>query len=350
MAAAALADPQRPGAVRPRHRRGRRHRRRRRRLPRPQPAAVRRAAPGGDGWRAPSTPRHRWSRCGRRSPSICAAPRGAAHSGSGWTRAAPRWSSWRPATSIPATRANPTTPTGTEWPCSPSPSTSAAPRSPPGSSIPPARWCTPSVRPTPKNGGAGSGLGRGRGRRSPTRCARPTVPSARWASRRPARSICTSGTVSPINIACWREFPLRDRVAAAVPGVPVRLGGDGVCMALGEHWRGAGRGARFLLGMVVSTGVGGGLVLDGAPYGGRTGNAGHVGHVVVDPDGAPCCVRWPRLRRDRRVRSVDGAVGAGQRLGRLTRCRRDGTGRRGGGRRCGGACGRLTAALPRSRR
>lgn len=43
-----------------------------------------------------------------------------------------------------------------------------------------------------------------------------------------------------------------------------------------------------MLGMVVSTGVGGGLVLDGAPLQGRTGNAGHVGHVVVDPDGRPC--------------------------------------------------------------
>jgi glucokinase len=100
----------------------------------------------------------------------------------------------------------------------------------------------------------------------------------------------SSGTVSPINIPAWRGFPLRDRVAAAIPGipVPVRLGGDGVCMAVGEHWRGAGRGAGFLLGMVVSTGVGGGLVLDGAPYTGRTGNAGHVGHVVVDQHGEVC--------------------------------------------------------------
>lgn len=97
-----------------------------------------------------------------------------------------------------------------------------------------------------------------------------------------------SGTVSPINIGSWRGFPLRDRVAAAVPDVPVQLGGDGVCMALGEHWRGAGRGARYLLGMVVSTGVGGGLVLDGSPYLGRTGNAGHVGHVVVEDAGRPC--------------------------------------------------------------
>ncbi|OBF04827.1 sugar kinase [Mycobacterium sp. ACS4054] len=97
-----------------------------------------------------------------------------------------------------------------------------------------------------------------------------------------------AGTVSPVNIKGWQRFPLRDRVAAAVPGVPVRLGGDGLCMALGEHWRGAGRGAGFMLGMVVSTGVGGGLVLGGIPYTGRTGNAGHVGHVVVEDAGPPC--------------------------------------------------------------
>ncbi|MCV7428743.1 ROK family protein [Mycobacterium montefiorense] len=130
-----------------------------------------------------------------------------------------------------------------------------------------------------------------------------------------------SGTVSPINIEGWQGFPLRDRVAAAVPGVPVRLGGDGVCMALGEHWLGAGRGARFLLAMVVSTGVGGGLVLDGAPYPGRSGNAGHVGHVVIEQDGEPCTcggrgcvetvaagpwlVRWARAHGWSAPRSAD---------------------------------------------
>jgi glucokinase len=97
-----------------------------------------------------------------------------------------------------------------------------------------------------------------------------------------------AGTVSPVNIGSWQGFPLRDRVAAAMPEVSVRLAGDAVCMALGEHWRGAGRGAHFVLGMVVSTGVGGGLVLNGKPYQGRTGNAGHVGHVVVELDGQPC--------------------------------------------------------------
>jgi len=96
-----------------------------------------------------------------------------------------------------------------------------------------------------------------------------------------------AGTVSPINITAWQGFPIVERVST-LAGAPVRLGGDGLCVAMGERWRGAGRGARFLLGMVVSTGIGGGLVLDGAPYDGRTGNAGHVGHVVVDPDGGPC--------------------------------------------------------------
>lgn len=96
-----------------------------------------------------------------------------------------------------------------------------------------------------------------------------------------------TGTVSPINITAWQDFPIIERVST-LTGANVRLGGDGLCMALGERWRGAGVGAPFLLGMVVSTGVGGGLVLDGAPYDGRTGNAGHVGHVVVDPDGGPC--------------------------------------------------------------
>ncbi|MCV7100107.1 ROK family protein, partial [Mycobacterium palustre] len=99
------------------------------------------------------------------------------------------------------------------------------------------------------------------------------------------------GTVSPINIEGWQGFPLRDRVAALIPGapgVPVGVCMALVCMALGEHWLGAGRGARFLLGMVVSTGVGGGLVLTGRTGTGRTGNAGHVGHVVVEEDGAPC--------------------------------------------------------------
>ncbi|MDH6132058.1 glucokinase [Kitasatospora sp. MAA4] len=98
------------------------------------------------------------------------------------------------------------------------------------------------------------------------------------------------GTVSPVNIPGWRDFPLVARVAAdpAVAGLPVVLGGDGVAMAAGERWRGAARDAVSALCLVVSTGVGAGLVLDGAVHPGPSGNAGHLGHLSVDLDGEPC--------------------------------------------------------------
>jgi glucokinase len=96
-----------------------------------------------------------------------------------------------------------------------------------------------------------------------------------------------AGTVSPVNILAWRDFPLVEAIRPVAAGTPVRLAGDGICMALGEHWRG-GHGGRNLLGIVVSTGVGGGLVVDGTAYQGPTGNAGHIGHTVVDFDGPDC--------------------------------------------------------------
>jgi len=97
----------------------------------------------------------------------------------------------------------------------------------------------------------------------------------------------SAGRVSPLNIAGWRNFPLRAELHRLV-GAPVALHNDAVAMALGEQRYGAGRGRSAFLGIVVSTGVGGGLVLDGRVLSGRTGNAGHIGHVVVDPDGPPC--------------------------------------------------------------
>jgi glucokinase len=98
-----------------------------------------------------------------------------------------------------------------------------------------------------------------------------------------------AGVVSPLNLPGWRAFPLRDRLAARLPGLPVRVHNDAVCVAAAEHWRGAGRGRSCMLGMVVSTGVGGGLVLDGRLVNGASGNAGHIGHVVVAPDDGPPC-------------------------------------------------------------
>ncbi|HVK24681.1 MAG TPA: ROK family protein, partial [Actinokineospora sp.] len=97
-----------------------------------------------------------------------------------------------------------------------------------------------------------------------------------------------AGTVSPVNITAWRGFPLVDLVRDIVPGIPVELVGDAIAAAVGEHWLGAGQGSTSMLGIVVSTGVGGGLVLNGAAYPGPSGNAGHIGHVVADPAGPAC--------------------------------------------------------------
>jgi glucokinase len=96
------------------------------------------------------------------------------------------------------------------------------------------------------------------------------------------------GAVSPLNIPAWRDFPLRRRLAAEFDGQPVLVHNDAVALAAGEHWKGAGAGRSHLLAMTVSTGVGGGLVLAGRLYHGTSGNGGHVGHLVVEPDGPPC--------------------------------------------------------------
>lgn len=102
-----------------------------------------------------------------------------------------------------------------------------------------------------------------------------------------------AGTVSPVNIGAWRGFPLVERVhaaAAAATDRPVVIGlaNDGHCFTLGEHWLGAGRDVASMVGMVLSTGVGAGAVLDDQLFGGTTGNAVHLGHISVNAWGARC--------------------------------------------------------------
>jgi len=96
------------------------------------------------------------------------------------------------------------------------------------------------------------------------------------------------GAVSPLNLPVWRQYPLKELVAALVPDVPVRLRMDGLCITLAEHWVGAGQGVDNVMGMIVSTGVGGGLILGGATVAGPTGNAGHIGHIEVGGFDDPC--------------------------------------------------------------
>jgi glucokinase len=104
----------------------------------------------------------------------------------------------------------------------------------------------------------------------------------------PMRSAADGGTlVSPVNIPAWRDFPLHERLAA-LTGLPTRVDNDAKALALCEGWVGGAVGERNYLAMVVSTGIGGGIVLDGRLLDGADGNAGHVGHVIVEPDGRLC--------------------------------------------------------------
>jgi glucokinase len=95
------------------------------------------------------------------------------------------------------------------------------------------------------------------------------------------------GTVSPLNIPGWVDYPLLARTSMTY-GLPTVVDGDAKALAVGEGWKGAGVDVGSFLAMVVSTGVGGGLVVDGRLLDGSSGNAGHVGHVVVVPEGAAC--------------------------------------------------------------
>jgi glucokinase len=98
--------------------------------------------------------------------------------------------------------------------------------------------------------------------------------------------------VSPVNIPAWRRFPLVEELRSlpevAARQLPVAIDNDAKALALGEGWRGRARGVDNFLAMVVSTGVGGGIVLDGRLLEGAAGNAGHIGHVIVEPAGRRC--------------------------------------------------------------
>ncbi len=99
----------------------------------------------------------------------------------------------------------------------------------------------------------------------------------------------SDGVVSrPPNLVSWPdEVDLAGLLRAALD-LPVEVGNDVNVGALGEWVAGAGRGSRFMLGVWMGTGVGGGLVLDGRPYTGAFGGAGEFGHMVVHHGGAQC--------------------------------------------------------------
>jgi predicted NBD/HSP70 family sugar kinase len=103
--------------------------------------------------------------------------------------------------------------------------------------------------------------------------------------------LAVGGSLRAVNTATFRlpePVPFAAMLGARLGGRPVRLLNDGTAAAWGEHRHGAGRGAASLVFVTISTGVGGGLVVDGRPLSGRQGLAGHLGFLGVAPDGPAC--------------------------------------------------------------
>ena len=88
-------------------------------------------------------------------------------------------------------------------------------------------------------------------------------------------------------IAGFRDYPLRARLTDALQ-LPTFLEHDGHAAAMGEWLHGAGQGVQNMVYVTVSTGIGGGAIVEGRLQRGRKGQAGHVGHMTVQPDGPVC--------------------------------------------------------------
>lgn len=93
-------------------------------------------------------------------------------------------------------------------------------------------------------------------------------------------------TTSP-NLPGWRDVPLRDIIAERL-GLTTYLINDASAAALGEHRFGAGRGVDNLIYLTVSTGIGGGIIIDGELYLGADGCAGEIGHMIIETHGPQC--------------------------------------------------------------
>jgi len=89
------------------------------------------------------------------------------------------------------------------------------------------------------------------------------------------------------NLPGWKDVPLRDIIAKEL-GKEAFLINDANAAAVGELYFGAGRGARNFIYITVSTGIGGGIIIDGKIYTGPTGTAGELGHMVIDDEGPQC--------------------------------------------------------------
>ena len=96
-----------------------------------------------------------------------------------------------------------------------------------------------------------------------------------------------TGTLKNSNTICLNGQPIAADLETRL-GLPVRLENDANCFALAEALLGAGRGHEVVFGVILGTGVGGGIVVGGRLWSGPQDIAGEWGHHVLDPAGAPC--------------------------------------------------------------
>src|SRR5205807_8480223 len=85
----------------------------------------------------------------------------------------------------------------------------------------------------------------------------------------------------------WRDFPLLDRIRDHL-GMAATLDNDANCATVGEWWQGAAKGGRNVVGMTIGTGIGGGLIINGALFHGASDMAGEIGHTTIDVNGRHC--------------------------------------------------------------
>lgn len=103
--------------------------------------------------------------------------------------------------------------------------------------------------------------------------------------------------VSPPNLKSWANFPIRDKLREQF-SCPIIFENDANAAALAEKWVGAGQGYQNFVFITISTGIGAGIVSDGRLLRGLVGNAGDIGHTVVDPSFGRCvcgqygCLEW----------------------------------------------------------
>lgn len=96
-----------------------------------------------------------------------------------------------------------------------------------------------------------------------------------------------TGTVYSAPNLGWTNVPVGDLFRERF-GVPIKVGNDANLAGLGEKWLGAGKNVDDLLYITVSTGVGGGIIIDGKVHTGAHDIAGEVGHIIVQKDGPLC--------------------------------------------------------------